>query len=632
MKKTITIILIMACACLTCPAQDISYSLSNIADSLKKDATVIIHEEHTNFEVTDIDRAYLTIHKIFTVTSIAGKDALLFHQYSNKYISLEDAEVKVYDANGKQLNKYKKRDMFTTAVGEGLVDEGYETFLRLTATTYPVTVEFNYEVKFKGTLMYPSFDIQSSGESVQNSSFTAKVPADLDLRFKEKNIDIKPVVSQADKYKTYTWSVKNRPALEYEENAGSYYSRYPVVQLAPNHFKIYDVEGDMSSWKNFGSWEYGLIKGLEELPEDRKAFFKDLVKNAGSDREKIKIVYEYLQKNFRYVSIQLGIGGYKPFPAAFTDQKKYGDCKGLSFYTHAVLNALGIKSYVALINRQYDDEPVDPAFPCNQFNHMILFVPSGKDSIWLECTGKTIDFAELDPSTQNRNALLITENGGVLVPTPAGKASGNVFTAKTVIAVNEDGGGAAKTSIYVTGEYKEDFINNFFQEKSDDQKYFLLHYIKYKQPDEFTVAKVEDGSRTSASIELIYEKIPEFTAGSKMFLGMGLYKLFSFELPKAENRRLDYYFHHPLTKTDTTIYKLPVGYVKDVIPEEKNISCDFATFTAKCWYDEKENAVYSTGKLTIYKNKIPAAKYAAVKSFFDEVKKFNSGHIVIKKS
>ncbi len=615
-----------------CKAQLLSLSAALIPDSLKANAQVITEEENSFFDVTDIDRARLTVHKRFTITSAAGKRFLVFHQFSNKFISLEDAEVKVYGPDGKVSGKYKKKDMFTTAVGDGLVDEGYQTFLQLSGGTYPVTIEFDYELRFTGTLVYPGYDIQESGESILNSSFTARVPVDLDLRFKEKNIHLPPVISQVDKYKTYTWTVKNLPALEYEEDAGSYSSRYPGIILAPNHFKIYNVEGDMSSWKNFGAWEYGLINGLDALPDERKAFFKDLVKDASSDREKIKRVYEYLQKNFRYVSIQLGIGGYKPFPAAFTDQKKYGDCKGLSFYTHSVLNSLGIKSYVALINREYNDEPVDPSFPCNQFNHMILCVPEAKDSIWLECTGKTNDFGSLDPSTQNRNALLITERGGVLVPTPPGKSSDNIFTSKSYISLDESNGGNVKTSILVTGEYKEDFTHHFFQEKSDDQKYFLQHYIHFKQPDEFTAKKEEDNGNTRAVLELVYEKIPDFSAGSKLFLPMGMYKLFSFDLPKSENRRLDYFFYHPLEKTDTSVFKLPEGYIKDVLPEEKTLTCDYATFFIKCWFDEKENSIYSVEKLVLRNSKIPAAKYAAVKTFFDEVKKLNSGHIVVKKN
>jgi hypothetical protein len=630
MKKLVSISLFIFFYALKSTGQ--GYSLSSVPLPVKENASTVTHEEDIVFEVTDIDKATLTVHKIFSVLSKDGMEALVFNQYNNKIVQVDEAEIKVYDANGKVQDKFKKKDMFTTAVGEGLVEEGSVTFFQVKPTTYPITVEFNYVLKYKGTLVYPAYHIQTAAEGVHRSSYTARVPLFMDLRYKAKNIDLQPEITQDDKYKIYKWSVKDMAPLADEEGAVSYGGRYPSVILAPNQFRVYDTEGDMSSWKKFGMWEYGLINGLDQLPEERKQFFSQLVKDAVTEREKIKLVYEYLQKNFRYVSIQLGIGGFKPFPALFTDQKKYGDCKGLSFYTHAILKSLGIKSYVALINREYNDEPADPQFPCNEFNHMILCVPGAKDSIWLECTGKTHDFGSLDPSTYNRNALLITENGGMLVPTPLDKASGNIFSSKSIVEFEENGNGKTKTWIQVTGEYKEYFINHFFSEKNDDQKLFLQRFIKYKQPDEFSVVQKNEKGKTIAEIDLTYEKVQEFNAGSKMFLGMAMYKLFSFDLPDAKSRRLDYYFYHPLTKTDTTIYKLPVGFTKEVLPEEKKLSCSFASYTSKSWFDEKENMIYTTATLVLTTNKIPAAKYAEVKQFFDEVKKYNQGHVVIKKA
>ena len=410
-----------------CYCQITSFSLSLVNDSLKNKASVIKRSEEIFFEVTDIDRAYLTVHKILTVTSITGKEALLFNEYSNKAVYLTDAEIRVFDSSGDQTAKYKMSDMRTSAMGEGLVDDGKVTYFEIPAFTYPVTVDIKYEIKFKGTLFYPHYQIQGSGEAVESSSFVAKVHEYLDLRYKAKNINITPEISTDKKYKFYKWAVKNLAAIEYEEGSVKYESRYPQVILAPNEFRIYDTEGTMTSWKSFGLWEHNLTKSLYDLSPDKIAFFTGLVKDAKTENEKIKIIYQYLQKNFRYVSIQLGIGGYKPFPASFTDQKKDGDCKGLSFYMHAILSSLGIKSYVALINAEYNREPVDPAFPCNQFNHMILCVPSAKDTTWLECTSRTNDFGVLGSFTENRNALLITADGGELVKTPVSRTSDNIF-------------------------------------------------------------------------------------------------------------------------------------------------------------------------------------------------------------
>ncbi len=607
------------------------YDLASVPENVKKNADVIVRSENTQFEIKDIDRAYLTVDRVVTVLNENGKKELAFHQYGNKYIDLTDAEIRVFDAAGKTVSKFKKGDMTTIANGDGLIDEGKITYYVVTTATYPITVEYKYEVKYKGTLFYPDYTIMESRQGIENSSFTVKVPEELDLRYKEKNIKLTPQVSTADKIKTYTWSVKNLSPVEYEEGAVSYESRYPSIILAPNRFKIYDFEGDMTSWKAFGNWENGLIQGIDVLPEDRKVFFTALTKDAATEREKIRLVYQYLQKNFRYVSIQLGIGGYRPFPALFTDQKKYGDCKGLSFYTYSVLKALGIKSYVALINAGFDKEPADKDFPCNQFNHMILCVPQKKDSIWLECTSNTNDFAVLGNFTENRNALLITEEGGVLVPTPKSKSADNTFNSFTKVALEDDASGTSLTTLQTTGEYTQDVISYILDEKKDEQKKALINYYGFKQPDEFSVEKKQNEKKFITVVTLGIEKIPEFVAGSKMFLTPRMYKIMRGKLPAAENRRTDFYFECPFEKTDTTAFKLPEGYKPDALPTEKNFKCNYGSYAAKCWYNESEKTVYSTAQLVLNNYKIPAANYAEVKSFFDKVLEDDTQRIVIKK-
>jgi hypothetical protein len=614
-----------------CFSQEIDLAADKIPDSLIKNATAVVRYEKEIFEVTDIDRASHKVHNITTILNERGRGHLVFQSFSDKFMKLGDVSIKVYDANGKLINKYKKKDLSTFNIGEGLIDDGIRNYFIVSAASYPITIETEYDMTFRGILVYPAYHFSYPDLAVMNSSYTAIVPKANGLRYKAKNTSIVPDKGDDGKTESFTWSVKNQPAITYEDGSVGSGKSYPYILLAPNKFKLDDFEGDLSSWKNFGLWYSSLLKGTDKLTETQVKFYKDLVKDAGTNREKIKIVYDYMQKNFRYVSIQLGIGGQKPLPASFTDDKKYGDCKGLSNYMYSVLKTLGIKSYVALINRQSNDEGVDPDFPADRFNHLILFVPDGKDSIWLECTSKTALFGMLDNSTENRNAVLITEDGGVLVATPESEAANNTFTVRTTINLDENGSGNCLSNIQATGEYKEDFLRYLSDSKKDDQKEYLVKGIGYKQPDDMLITRIADPATYHTNIELAIEKVSEFMAGSKMFLAPHIYKFWSYKMPENEKRQRDYYFEVPFRKSDTTIYMMPEGFVIDLLPAGNKFSCETAEYSSSYFYKENEKAIYSITRLELKKHIIPPARYQEIKQFFDKVLKEEAQRIVIKK-
>lgn len=603
-------------------------SMPEIPENIKKGADVIKRYEDIAFEVSDIDRAKYTVYQVYTVLNKDGNNALNFYEHTNKYKTLDEVEIKLYDAFGKLISKYKKKDIYKQADVSGLIVDGVHYIHELKAPSYPVTVEYKYQLTYSGTLFYPSYSIMGANEGVQSSAFTAKVPANLDLRYKEQEIKLQPQVSQEGSYKTYKWAVNNLSAIKKDEQSiiDPYY--FPSIILAPNRFKIYNTEGEMTSWKKFGEWEQRLIEGLDVLPGERQAFFADMVKDAKTEREKVAIVYSYLQKNFRYVSIQLGIGGWKPFPAKFTDEKKYGDCKGLSFYTYSILKSLGIRSHIAIINAGYNMDIADPNFPENNFNHMILCVPQPKDSIWLECTSPTSDFDFLGSSTENRNALLITENGGVLVRTPVSNPSKNKMSFYTTVKFDESGAGVSSTNLSCNGHFKE-ILTNIVLEKKDKQKEYVVNYFGFKQPDEFNLTK---NTEKDFLINLSIEKIPEFNAGSKMFLRPRINRLGAAILPASDKRTHDFYFYSTSHIIDTTLYQLPEGFIKDVLPKAANIDNEFVSYSTNYWYEESTHSLYSVMNFSIKKNKVPVTQYAAVKKTFDEIVADGTQKIVVKRN
>ena len=608
-------------------AQSWEYSLLSVPDSLKKNANVVVHLDHSELKVESPDNATLSNHRVYTIVNEDGKYALWFSEHSSRYTILDEVEIKVYDHNGKQLQKYKKKDLLTQGIGEGLIDDGFRNYLRIEAGTFPVTVDVKYEMKYKSSF-FPAFYFIGPKEAVLEANYLVSLPASMTLRYKAQHTSILPVVSENGNKRTYKWSVKNLSPIEDEEGAVSVNYRYPHVSIVTDQFSYYGYEGNLSSWKNFGDWLNGLYTGLDELPEERKQFFINLVKDAPSESEKIKRIYQYMQNNFRYVSIQLGIGGLKPFPASFTDQKKYGDCKGLSNYMKAALKAVGIKSHIAIINARYNAEPVDPAFPANKFDHAILCVP-GKDSIWLECTSSSAEFGKLGTFTENRNALLVTENGGVLVPTPKSDPASNTYTSRTSVTIENDLSAISETIISHSGSFSG-VMQDILKANRDDQKKAIVFYMGYKQPDDFELKN--DSTSRNTVLRMAIRKMSEFNSGDKYFINPRINKIWSSKLPAAKDRKMDFYFHFPFERRDTTILSLNQTLKIDVMPQEKEIRSDYGYYHSKSWFSEKENAVYTATTLILKRHKVLAKDYAAVKTFFDDVMQDDSQRIVMKRT
>lgn len=63
-----------------------------------------------------------------------------------------------------------------------------------------------------------------------------------------------------------------------------------------------------------------ILAGTGELPEETKIKIRSLTENEKDPIKKARIVYNFVQQRSRYVSIQEGIGGWKPMMAKDVDR------------------------------------------------------------------------------------------------------------------------------------------------------------------------------------------------------------------------------------------------------------------------------------------------------------------------
>jgi hypothetical protein len=332
------------------------------------------------------------------------------------------------------------------------------------------------------------------------------------------------------------------------------------------------------------------------------------------------------------VGIQLGIGGLKPFAASFVDKKKFGDCKALSNYMQAMLNTAGIKSYQALINAGYNRLPVDSSFAHDEFDHVILCVPNKGDTIWLECTSRDAPFGIPGSFTENRRALLITEEGGVMVSTPKSDAKQNQFHTTTTIQLTEEGGGTAGIQWRSTGAIARRLKDNLLDDNADEQKDYLMNRMGFKQPDEFTITpEISNTEPMQTSLKMIFEKIPDFSTGSKLFLPPRVYKFWSRALPKTENRKTDYYFEYPFISSDTTRYILPEGFTVETLPKGQNLTFGNFIYKSSYAFDKTNKTIIIYCTLVLSELRIPATRFAEARLFFNEILKDDTQRIIVRK-
>jgi hypothetical protein len=170
-------------------------------------------------------------------------------------------------------------------------------------------------------------------------------------------------------------------------------------------------------WEEVGTWWQALASQQAAVTPVLAQKAKELTSGLTSDAAKEKAIYEYVALKFRYISISLGAGKYRPHTAAEVLSNEYGDCKDKHTLFTALLNAAGIEAWPALIGAGVKFDPAAPS-PA-QFNHVITVIPQGGKYVWLDTTADVAPFGLLNQLIRDEQVLVIPSAGkAALVKTP----------------------------------------------------------------------------------------------------------------------------------------------------------------------------------------------------------------------
>ncbi len=551
------------------------YLLSTIPENLKTNNSNVIRDYQTHVLIESIDKLRLSKKEVYSILNSEGLEHNDLRIYLSKSDQLRSCDVFVYDQFGKEIDHFRKKDFDEFGVSQGYnISDNRILRFHYTPTTMPYTLVFRYEVQSQNTAFIPSFYIPIEyNTSVENASYSIENKTNISLRHKLYNTYQYPI-SEKNEGSTYQVSIQNYESAPREPFAPRLTEIYPKVSFSLDKFHLEGANGPLSDWNQFGKWYYeNMIIPTSEIPEKTQEEFKSVVKNAGSKKEKVRLLYQYLQENMRYVSIQLGIGGWKPMMVQNVHENKYGDCKALSNYMRTALEVVDIPSNLTLLYSDRSFQDFDDTFPKFQGNHAILNVPLEDETIWLECTSNDMAFNYITPRNDNRNVLSVNENGGEIIKTPKYKDVENNENISAQFKLFGDGSLSMKAQLMYTGSQYAQELNLKYL---DQERLEIKFREKFNQLPNINFKKIEfkndkNKAQFEEKIEAEVENFAKKVGRNFLFSILPIGQL-DISFGETENRQLPFEFLRGISDTFTYTYFLPKGYTISDIPEDISIT------------------------------------------------------------
>jgi len=628
--KSLFILLIAGYSSISyCQEKDLA--VSNIPFKLLLNANSVVRNEELIIDIEDVDELVIQNKIVVTVLNSNGDNSVKPGQFYDDNLKIKKQYVIVYDADGKEIKDYKQRD-FKDVSGvdrNTLFSDNRISYLDYTPTQYPYTIEYYCETKSGSTAFLRSWmPVKRYSQSVEESTYTLNNPESISLRVIKNNLN-DSIINSGDQF-NLKFKAENISAYKYESLSPSLETYAPIVKVALDHFSLIGVEGEADNWKDYGKWQYDhLLKGRNILPAKTIQDLDNLTKGVTDTLEKAKLIYEYAQNKTRYISIQLGIGGWMPMLASEVDNLGYGDCKALTNYTKSLLESQGIKSNYAIVYSGDEGKSIDKNIVSLQGDHVILNVPQKGEDVWLECTSQTHPFNYLGDFTDNRDVLLVKPNGGEIVSTKKYHTSENLVHTVTNLKLDKDRNFRAVGKRSSQGiEYGNIYPIEKIEKKRQSTYYKnLLGHINYLDLEHFECHNNKDAQTFEETLTFSGANYGT-NAGSRILVPLSIFNIEGEEAPRYKPRTLDLEILRGKTVIDELTIELPENYIIEILPKATEIKNQFGSYSFQV-VSVADNKLKVTRKYVLKDGLWKKEEYTAFREYMNKVNLLNNQKAVI---
>jgi hypothetical protein len=632
MKITSLVCLLFIALTFQVSAQKREYVSLIISDSLKENANAVIRLNQIDIAISSQRNMTVKEKRVVTVCNQNGLNAIHAIESYDKRKTVKSIEAVVYDAFGNEIKKIKRKDFKDESASGGgtLFSDGRYLTLDYTPSQYPFTIVYESEIETSNTAFIPSwFLITDFYVSVEKSILNVTFPADLGFRKKEFNFENFKISKEKETDTQLSYVVRNILAQKHEDYTPV--SRiFPKVMMGLEHFNLEGVDGSAKNWNEYGKWfSENILKGTDILNEDTKSKIKTLVGAESDPIKKAKIVYKFVQEKSRYVSVQVGIGGFKPMPANDVDRLGYGDCKALSNYTRALLEVVGVPSYYTELYGDSNIRDIEADFFSIQGNHAILCIPNGPENIFLECTSQTDPFGFQANFTDDRDVVVMKPDGGHIIHTKKYQDKDNSQISKGSYSIDTNGGLSGDLNINSTGSQYHQKANLKTMQPDDRD----AHYKKYWSA--LNSLKVEKVSFINDKESVRFEEYVKLNVANygskvaeKIIFVVNAFNPTSGNVKRIRNRKNPFEIQRGYYDVDEIEIKLPTDFKIENLPVDFEINSKFGEYKTQFIKNDANSVSYKRAlwiKKGLYTNK----EYDEYRLFIEQISRNDNAKIIL---
>jgi transglutaminase-like putative cysteine protease len=553
-------------------------------------------------------------------------------------------------AEGKDY-EVKQKDIVETGItdveGGELVSDVRRKILRIPAATPGSIVGYEIEQDLQPYAMTDEWTFQRS-VPVRETRFSVTLPAGWTYKVFWINYpETAPVQATAGLSR---WTLNDLKPVKLERSMPPWrgIAGRMVISLQPPEGK----QGGFQSWKDMGVWYLGLTNGRRDASAEIRQKVQEITQSSPTQLAKMQALASFIQKEIRYVAIELGVGGVQPHPAAEVFSHRYGDCKDKVTLLSSMLKEIGVESHYVIINTERGS--VVPTTPPNMgFNHVIVAIqlPAGVDTstlpavidhktlgkvLFFDPTSQLIPFGYLPGGLQANTAMFVTPAGGELVTLPQTASALNGLQRTAKLTLDENGG--------LRGEVRETYLGdaaagerwNLRAAQQDVDQIKPVESMLTHSLSTFAIEKATVGNLRVIAQPLVWNYtlvVDRYAknAGDLVLIRPRVFgSLSSSMMETKEARQHPVEFDAPLRNTDVFEITLPAGYAVDELPPPVNEDIGFVSYRSAT--ELKGNLLRYTRTLEVKELSLPVAKADALKHFFRTIENDERMSAVLKRA